>query len=61
MTASSNLIKMAYGWVQKVQEPDQAQLELEKRQFDEKKDSARERFLARKKAREAEPKPSEPQ
>lgn len=61
VTASSNLIKMAYGWVQKVQEPDQAQLELEKRQFDEKKDSAKERFLARKKAREAEPKPSEPQ
>ncbi len=61
VTASSNLIKMAYGWVQKVQEPDQAQIELEKRQFDEKKDSAKERFLARKKAREAEPKLSEPQ
>ncbi len=60
-TPSSNLVKKAYGWVQKVQEPDQAQIESEKKQFEEKKDSAKERFLARKKAREAEPKPAEPQ
>jgi coiled-coil domain-containing protein 55 len=53
---SSNLVKMAYGWVQKPQEPDQAQIETEKKQFEEKKESAKERFLARKKAREAEPK-----
>ncbi len=61
VAASSNLVKMAYGWVQKVQEPDHAQIELEKREFEEKKDSAKERFLARKKARDAEPKPAEPQ
>ena len=59
--ASSNLVKMAYGWVQKVQEPDAAQVEAEKRKFEETKESARERFLARKKARDAEPKTSEPQ
>ncbi len=58
---SSNLVKMAYGWVQKVQEPDAAQVEAEKRKFEEKKESAQERFLARKKARDAEPKPAEPQ
>jgi coiled-coil domain-containing protein 55 len=60
LAPSSNLVKMAYGWVQKVQEPDPAQIEAEKRQFEEKKDSAKERFLARKKAREAEPKTAEP-
>jgi hypothetical protein len=57
LNSTSNLVKMAYGWVQKVQDPDQAQIEAEKRQFEEKKDSAKERFLARKKAREAEGKP----
>jgi coiled-coil domain-containing protein 55 len=60
LAPSSNLVKMAYGWVQKVQEPDPAQIDAEKRQFEEKKDSAKERFLARKKAREAEPKTAEP-
>ena len=59
--STSNLVKMAYGWVQKIQEPDQAQIEAEKRQFEEKKDSAKERFLARKKAREAESRPADPQ
>jgi coiled-coil domain-containing protein 55 len=61
VSSTSNLVKMAYGWVQKIQEPDQAQIEAEKRQFEEKKDSAKERFLARKKAREAEVKPADPQ
>ena len=61
VTSTSNLVKMAYGWVQKIQEPDQAQIEAEKRQFEEKKDSAKERFLARKKAREAESRPADPQ
>ena len=61
VTSTSNLVKMAYGWVQKNQEPDQAQIEAEKRRFEEKKDSAKERFLARKKAREAESTPADPQ
>jgi hypothetical protein len=61
LTSTTNLVKMAYGWVQKVQVPDQAQIEAEKRQFEEKKDSAKERFLARKKAREAETRPADPQ
>jgi coiled-coil domain-containing protein 55 len=61
VTSTSNLVKMAYGWVQKIHEPDQAQIEAEKRRFEEKKDSAKERFLARKKAREAESTPADPQ